>query len=66
MDQKLARLSCRVIGHHWIAREYHNERTHEFAVCERCGTVDDDPSQHRRTAGYGVTELLRRSHRRHG
>ena len=48
MADWLARLSCPVVGHRWIMRQYHDGRTHEFRVCQRCGRINGDPVGHAR------------------
>jgi hypothetical protein len=53
----LASVSCRVLGHHWVTRQYHDERTHEFRVCERCGGINND------LAGYPRTSWVRQKRR---
>jgi hypothetical protein len=63
MADWLARLVCRVVGHQWITRQYHDKRTHEFRVCQRCGRINDDPVGHARPRRHAV---LPRLHRRPG
>jgi hypothetical protein len=66
MADWLARLGCRVVGHRWIMRQYHDGRTHEFRVCQRCGRITDDPVGHPRPRRHALAAVLPRLHRRPG
>jgi hypothetical protein len=54
MSERFARAECRVLGHVWVARQFHDQGTHEFLVCERCGFVQEGPTPSRHRAGGGV------------
>jgi hypothetical protein len=61
-----ARLGCRVVGHRWIMRQYHDGRTHEFRVCQRCGRITDDSVGPPRPPRHALAAVLPRLHRRPG
>jgi hypothetical protein len=63
MAEWFATLCCRVMGHQWIARQYHDDRTHDFRVCQRCSQVDEvaeHPMSHRRARHRPPVRLRRR------
>jgi hypothetical protein len=42
-------IGCRIFGHTWVRRIYHDAAgAHDFAMCVRCGIVDDEPGRPRK------------------
>jgi hypothetical protein len=43
--QLVSRVTCRIVGHDWIPRQFHDEFSHDFWVCLWCGLVTSQPPE---------------------